>query len=153
LLSGRPLFCLEVTGILSTFDIRAATQRRCGAVRNNEQLLVLVTGSDLIFGKVAMPFLFTQRTVLAVLLLAATTVTSDAQSAGTLNSAQPYTVPQTQELSVSPGNPNTAPGSTLGSAGTNPITGKPCLGQGSTATTSGSNTLPGNGASGIIGSC
>ena len=127
-------------------------------MRNYEQLLVLVTWSDLIFGTVAMPFPFTQRAVLAVLLLAATTVASDAQSevpmsSGTLNSAQPYTVQQTPEQSVSPGNPNTAPGSTLGSAGTNPVTGKPCLGQGSTATTSGSYTLPGNGASGIIGSC
>ncbi len=105
-----------------------------------------------------MPFPFTQRTVLAVLLLAATTVASDAQSEapmspGTLNSAQPYTVPQTPEQPVSPGNPNTAPGSTLGSAGTNPITRQPCLGQGSTATTSGSYAVPGNGASGIIGSC
>jgi hypothetical protein len=109
-----------------------------------------------------MPFPFTQRTVLgsvlAVLLLTATTVASDAQSEvpmspGTFNSAQPYTVQQTPEQPVSPGNPNTAPGSALGSAGTNPITGQPCLGQGSTATTSGSNRIPGNGASGIIGSC
>ena len=134
------------------------------AVRNRKQPSVLVTGSDLIFGKVAMsfkdtmPFPFTQRTVLAALFLVAATVASNAQSEvpvspGTLNSAQPYTVQQTPEQPVSPGNPNTAPGSTLGSAGTNPITGQPCLGQGSTATTSGSTAIPGNGASGIIGSC
>jgi hypothetical protein len=105
-----------------------------------------------------MPFPLTQRTALAILLLAATTVASDAQSeysmpSGTLNSVQPYTVPQAPERAVSPSNPNTAPGSTLGSAGTNPLTGKPCLGQGSNETTSGSNAIPGNGASGIIGSC
>ena len=134
------------------------------AVRNRERPLVLVTGADLIFRKVAMsfkvamPFPFAQRTVLATLFLVAATVASNAQSEvpvspGTLNSAQPFTVPQSQEQPVSPGNPNIAPGSTLGSAGTNPITGQPCLGQGSTATTSGSTAFPGNGASGIIGSC
>jgi hypothetical protein len=100
----------------------------------------------------------THRTALAILLLAAMTTASEAQSQysmpqGTLNSAQPYTVPQAPEQSVSPGNPNTAPGSTLGSAGTNPITGKPCMGQGSSETTSGSYTVPGNGASGVLGSC
>jgi len=105
-----------------------------------------------------MPFRLTQRTTLAILLLAATTAASDAQSQysmppGTLNSAQPYTVPQAPEQPVSPGNPNTAPGSTLGSAGNNPLTGQPCMGQGSSETTSGSYTVPGNGASGIIGSC
>jgi hypothetical protein len=110
------------------------------------------------FGKIAMPLHLTQRAALAILLLAATTVASDAQSQysmppGTLNSAQPYTVPQAPEQPVSPGNPNTAPGSTLGSAGTNPLTGQPCMGQGSSETTSGSSTIPGNGASGIIGSC
>jgi hypothetical protein len=105
-----------------------------------------------------MPSHHMQRAALAILLLAATTVASDAQSEysmppGTLNSAQPYTVPQAPERGVSPSNPNTAPGSTLGSAGTNPLTGQPCLGQGSNETTSGSNAIPGNGASGIIGSC
>lgn len=105
-----------------------------------------------------MAFPFAQRASLAALLLTATTAASDAQSQysmppGTLNSAQPYTVPQTPEQPVSPGNPNTAPGSTIGSAGTNPLTGQPCLGQGSSETTSGSNVVPGNGTSGIIGSC
>jgi hypothetical protein len=105
-----------------------------------------------------MPFPLTQRTALAILLLAATTVASDAQSEysmppGTLNSVQPHTIPQAPEQPVSPGNPNTAPGSTLGSAGTNPLTGQPCRGQGSNETTSGSSAIPGNGASGIIGSC
>jgi hypothetical protein len=105
-----------------------------------------------------MPFPLTQRAALAILLLAATTMASEAQSeysmpSGTFNSAQPYTVPQAPEQPVSPGNPNTAPGSTLGSAGTNPLTGQPCMGQGSNETTSGSNAIPGNGASGIIGSC
>jgi hypothetical protein len=105
-----------------------------------------------------MLFSSTQRTILAVLLLAAAPAASDAQSEapmspGTLNSAQPYTIPQTPEQPVSPGNPNTAAGSSLGSAGTNPLTGQPCLGQGSTETTSGSTAVPGNGASGIIGSC
>jgi hypothetical protein len=105
-----------------------------------------------------MRFHFTQRTALTILFLAAATVASDAQSQysmppGTVNPAQPYTVPQAPEQPVSPGNPNTAAGSTLGSAGTNPITGQPCMGQGSSETTSGSSAVPGNGASGIIGSC
>jgi hypothetical protein len=117
----------------------------------------------LILEEVAMAFFAphrapVQQAVLAILFLVAATAVSDAQSqapmpAPNLNTVQPYTIPQSPEQSVSPGNPNTAPGSTLGSAGTNPITGQPCLGQGSTATTSGSTTIPGSGASGIIGSC
>jgi len=92
------------------------------------------------------------------LLLAGISTASDAQSQATmppptLNPSQSYTVPAARVAPVSPANPNTSPGAALGSSGTNPLTGQPCVGTGSSATTNGTTTPPGFGSSGVIGAC
>lgn len=104
-----------------------------------------------------MQFRLTSRVSLA-LVLAGISTASSAQSQATmppatLNPSQGYTVPAPRVAPVSPANPNTSPGSTLGSSGTNPVTGQPCVGTGSSATTNGTTTPPGFGSSGVIGAC
>jgi hypothetical protein len=105
-----------------------------------------------------MPFPSLPRITLALLLFAGLSTASDAQSEytmppPTLNPSESYTLPPPQVQMVSPADPNTSPGSTIGSAGTNPITGQPCAGRGSSATTSGVAAPPGFGSSGVIGTC
>jgi hypothetical protein len=89
---------------------------------------------------------FTSQVALTMLFLGGLTVVADAQSVPpqvpTFNPSQSYTLPTAPEQPVSPNNPGTAPGSTLGSTGLNPITGLPCEGNGASATAS-AGSLPG----------
>jgi hypothetical protein len=105
-----------------------------------------------------MPFNSPRRIALAILLLTGLSTASEAQSEytmppPTLNPGESYALPPPRVQPVSPANPNTSPGSTIGSAGTNPITGQPCNGRGSSATASGVAAPPGFGSSGVIGAC
>jgi len=88
-----------------------------------------------------------EQTALTACLLAACTLFCFAAytAARAQNQSGGLTIPQGQEVPVSPTTPGTLPGTEAGPAtavGANPVTGQPCVGGGSSALTGGLPTAP-----------
>jgi len=89
-----------------------------------------------------------EQTTLTVFVIAACAlffVATYVAVAHAQNPSSSLTIPQQQEVPVSPTTPGTLPGTEAGpgtAIGTNPITGQPCVGGGSSALTGGLPTAP-----------